>query len=244
MEKSMGLKMDFSRLQEACHLSNEARIISKKCNELRFTSPPLMRGSQAVYFSSIFSQLWGKKDFVELQQLYYNDLLEAKERVEKELTIDDTHRLIWLHLPPFYSGDLLNYVETTCRAPIVFEEVNFIGWEPLDLKDPYRSLARKLMTVGFLDPQARVDYIVKQAVKAKFNGCILYNHMFGRCSMADTSFQKHLREELKKQSVPLLVLDGDCVDPTIDPCSTKTKISSYIEALNEKKYGNIFGPLA
>jgi hypothetical protein len=43
--------------------------------------------------------------------------------------------------------------------------------------------------------------------------------------------------------VPLLVLDGDCVDPTIDPCSTETKVTAYIEALNEQKYGNIFGAL-
>jgi hypothetical protein len=62
--------------------------------------------------------------------------------------------------------------------------------------------------------------------------------------MADTSFQKHLREELKKENIPLLVLDGDCVDPTIDPCSTVTKVSSYIEALNQKKYGNVFGPVS
>ena len=61
--------------------------------------------------------------------------------------------------------------------------------------------------------------------------------------MADSSFIKHLREELNKAAVPLLVLDGDCVDTTIDPCSTETKISAYVEALNEQKYGNIFGRL-
>ena len=76
------------------------------------------------------------------------------------------------------------------------------------------------------------------------NGCILYNHGFGRCSMADSSFVKHLREELTKARVPLLVLDGDCVDQTIDPCSTYTKVSAYVEALNQKKYGSIFGPTA
>ena len=48
---------------------------------------------------------------------------------------------------------------------------------------------------------------------------------------------------MNKAAVPLLVLDGDCVDTTIDPCSTETKISAYVEALNEKKYGNIFGRL-
>ena len=54
---------------------------------------------------------------------------------------------------------------------------------------------------------------------------------------------KLLREELLKVNIPLLILDGDCMDQTIDPCSTFTKISAFSEALNDKKYGNIFGPL-
>ena len=62
--------------------------------------------------------------------------------------------------------------------------------------------------------------------------------------MADASLIKHLRQELSKKLVPLLVLDGDCMDPSVDPCSTYTKINAYIEALNAKKYGNMFGPLS
>ena len=96
--------------------------------------------------------------------------------------------------------------------------------------------------MGYSGAELRVKTIVRTAGPAMFNGCILYNHGFGRCSMSDSAFVKYLREELNKAGIPLLVLDGDCVDPTIDPCSTYTKVSAYIEALNSKKYGNIFGP--
>ena len=41
--------------------------------------------------------------------------------------------------------------------------------------------------------------------------------------------------------MPLLTLEGDCMDASIDPCSTVTKIASFVEALNLKRYGNIFG---
>jgi hypothetical protein len=61
--------------------------------------------------------------------------------------------------------------------------------------------------------------------------------------LSDSSLIKHLREELNSVDLPLLLLDGDCVDSTIDPCSTKTKIAAYIESLNSKKFGNIFGTL-
>jgi len=242
MEKALGVKMDLGVLAESCHLSNEAAEISRKCNDLRFSSPPLIRGSEAVYNAIVFSQLWGKKELVDIQNQYYADLLERREQVG-DVPIDSTHRLLWLHLPPFYDSKILDFVEQTCNAPIVFEEVNFADWAPLDPKDPYRSLARKLLTVGFLDPKLRVHYIASKGGNANLTGCILYNHGFGRCSLSDSCLTKHLREELQKIHLPLLLLDGDCMDPTIDPCSTYTKISAFVEALNSKKYGNILGPV-
>ena len=59
--------------------------------------------------------------------------------------------------------------------------------------------------------------------------------------MADSCFAKRLRGELQTIGVPLLVLEGDCLDETIDPCNTNTKVRAFIEALNRKKFGNLFG---
>jgi benzoyl-CoA reductase/2-hydroxyglutaryl-CoA dehydratase subunit BcrC/BadD/HgdB len=241
LERSLGIKMDAGRLQEACALSNEARDLAVKCNHLRFTSPPLMRGSEAVSFAIMFSQLWGKPELVELQRTLLEELSAAKESVEREIGIDDTHRLLWLHFPPFYSSRLMDFIELTCNAPVVFEEVNFVGWRELDPDDPYRSLARKLLTVGFLDPEFRATQLRKYAPELKATGLLLYNHMFGRCSMADSCFAKRLRAELQTAGIPLLVLDGDCLDETIDPCSTTTKVRAFVEALNLKKFGSLFG---
>jgi predicted CoA-substrate-specific enzyme activase len=241
LERSLGVKLDFGRLKEACALSNQARELALRCNHLRFTSPPLMRGSEAVMFAIIFSQLWGKPELVELQRTLFEELAETKESVEREIGVDDTHRLVWLHLPPFYNNRLMDFVELTCGAPVIFEEVNFVGWQELNPEDPYRSLARKLLTVGFLDPEFRATQIRNYASAAKVTGFLLYNHMFGRCSMADSCFAKRLREELQTINLPLLVLDGDCLDETIDPCSTTTKVRAFIEALNLKKSGSLFG---
>jgi predicted CoA-substrate-specific enzyme activase len=243
MEAAIGRKLDPGRLAEACRLSNEAREITMACNRLRMTSPPLVRGSVAVYFANMFSQLWGRQELVDMQRQFLRELTDARDRIGDRIALEDTHRILWLHLPPFYDSKLLDHIETRCHTPIVFEEVNFVDWAPLDPRDPYRSLARKLLTVGFLDPQLRVRYIRETVVAGKFNGCILYNHGFGRCSMSDSCFIKHLREELQQVPVPLLQLDGDCMDPTIDPCSTYTKVNAYAEGLNIQRYGNLFGPL-
>jgi predicted CoA-substrate-specific enzyme activase len=240
LERSLGIKLDLGRLKEACALSNEARDLAIKCNNLRLTSPPLIRGSEAILFATIFSQLWGKRDLVELQRTLLEELWAAKGSVERQIGIDDTHRLVWLHLPPFYSSRLMDFIELTCNAPVVFEEVNFVGWRELDPEDPYRSLARKLLAVGFLDPEFRATQLRKYAPDAKISGFVLYNHMFGRCSMADSCFTKRLRNELRAVGIPLLVLDGDCLDETTDPCSTTTKVRAFVEALNLKRFGSLF----
>ena len=52
LERSLGMKMDPGRLKEACALSNEAREIAIRCNHLRSTSPPLLRGSEAILFAT------------------------------------------------------------------------------------------------------------------------------------------------------------------------------------------------
>ena len=164
-----------------------------------------------------------------------------KAWAEQRYSIDDTHRLLWLHLPPFYDTRHLDFIEDRCNAPIVFEETNFIGWKDLDPKDPFRSLADKLLTTGFLDPSMRVNYVKESIGRAKFSGCILYTHGFGRCSLADRPFSKRLRAALEEMNVPLLTLEGDCMDVSIDPCSTDTKIAAFVEALNLKRFGNLFG---
>ena len=241
MEKAFGRKLDPARLEEACVLSNEAAALARKCQEIRFTSPPLVKGAEAIYNAVVFSQLWGTQDLVDIQKAYCEELLAKKEWAEKRYSIEDTHRLLWLHLPPFYDTKHLNFLETTCNAPIVFEETNFVAWDPLDPKDPYRSLAKKLLQSGFLDPAQRVEYVKRGVPAGKFNGVVLYTHGFGRCSLADRAFSKHLRETLDSIGCPLLALEGDCMDASIDPCSTITKISSFVEALNLNRYGNIFG---
>ena len=241
MEKAFGYKLEPDKLAETCEFSNQARDYAMQANEIRFTSPPLIHSSEAILNALVFSPGWGKPEFVELQKTFRDELLERKKEVELYTKIEDTHRLVWLHLPPFYSKKLMNFIEETNDAPIVFEDVNHVGWDRLDVNDPFVSLAKKILTVGFLDPELRVKKIAASVAHGKFTGCVLYNHMFGRCSMADSSFIKHVKEELKKVKVPLLVLDGDCLDETTDPCSTYTKVSAFVESLNMKRFNSMFG---
>ncbi len=241
LEKSLGKKLDMAKLEEVFEYSNTAREIALKNNELRYNNPPLIPGRASVNFANILSQGWGTSEFVDIQNQLNDDLLEQKHKLDGKVGIDDTHRLMWLHLSPFYSTELMTYIENTCNAPIIMEEVNLIRWAPLDINDPYISLSRKILEAGFLNMETRIKCIVDELQRSKANGCILYNHMFGRCAMSDITVIRYLKSALNEIGIPLLVLDGDCIDPTIDPCSTYTKVQAYVESLNQTKYDNNFG---
>jgi len=116
MEKSLGLKMDPAKLAEACEHSNEARHYSLLCNELRHSSPPLIRGGQAIYFATIFSQLWGRPELTAIQKTLFEELRAIRDEIGDSVKLEDTHRLLWLHLPPFYDSSLLDYIEVKCKA--------------------------------------------------------------------------------------------------------------------------------
>ena len=188
MEKATGRKMEPQRLAEACRLSNDAQAWPMECNFLRLTNPPLVRGSVALYFANVFSQLWGRQELVDIQRKFLDELNQARDRLDPLLQLDDTHRIGWLHLPPFYDTKLLDYIELHCQAADRVGGSQFRRLGGSRSARPYRSLARKILTVGFLDPQRRVMGIRDAIVFGRFNGCILYNHGFGRCSMSDSCF--------------------------------------------------------
>lgn len=153
----------------------------------------------------------------------------------------DTHRLAWFHLSPLCSAELTEYIENTCNAPVVTEAANWVTWTQPDIKEPYISLAKKILGAGYTNATDGSRLTKEMLKKSKVSGCVIYNHMFGRCAMSDITVIRGLRDICAGMGIPLLVTDGDCMDPTIDPCSTYTKVQAYAETLNRKKFGNYFG---
>jgi benzoyl-CoA reductase/2-hydroxyglutaryl-CoA dehydratase subunit BcrC/BadD/HgdB len=80
-------------------------------------------------------------------------------------------------------------------------------------------------------------YLMDMAEKYRVDGIILFAHFFGHCPLASESLQNLLR----KSGYPTLFLEGDCLDETRRPSSTLTKVQAFVEQLNQRSFGNIFG---
>ena len=125
----------------------------------------------------------------------------------------------------------MDYLENKCKARVVFEEVNYLHWKEMDPRQPYRSLAYKLLSNPPLGPVERWinesmgvvrDYRIDGIVEFAHWGC---RHLNAAIPM--------LKERIDKQRIPILVLDGDCIDGRdYSGGQIKTRIDTFLKTLN------------
>lgn len=120
------------------------------------------------------------------------------------------HRLLWLHLKPFYSN-FLSALLTEFGLGVAFEEFASVYSGELNPTRPLESLAEKITAVshGFMDEKARLAQILRWIREYQIEGVIQFNQWGCRQSQGMNAV---LRQRLRQEGVPLLLLDGDHLD--------------------------------
>ena len=104
----------------------------------------------------------------------------------------------------------------------------------MDPYDPFRGLARKMLSdpaVGPIEHWLKEDF--KVIKEYKIDGVISFchwgcRHLSGAVPLLD--------EALKKEEIPILNLDGDCVDiKHHSDAQTKTRIDAFMEILEHRR---------
>ncbi|MFC1485245.1 2-hydroxyacyl-CoA dehydratase subunit D [bacterium] len=231
----LGKSLDVEdRLKEVIGFSNKAREYFVKINELRKHRPCPMLGGEAIDYVALLSPTWGSKEVVEIYELLYEEL---KERVEKKIGAlkEEKYRILWRNLRPYYNDRVLNYLENECKAVIVFEEVNEVVWGNLDIKNPFHSLASKLLANSALgEMKHRLDLTILNPLEEyEIDGVIGFAHWGCRHLNGNDQI---FRDILIKKNMPFLVLDGDCIENrNFSFGQIKTRIDAFIEKLEQKK---------
>lgn len=233
IEKQLNKKIDPDKLSEAIRLSNEARYYYVKLNDLRANIPAPISGGEAIDYAAMLASTWGSKEIVEVYKTLYK---EVKKKVENSVNPGQKTktRILWRHLRPYHNNSLFDFIENKCQAEIAFEEVNYIHWEEMDPKEPYRSLARKLLAnppVGNF--QHWTDATLSSIDKYSIDGVISFNHWGCRQLCSGEGI---LRDILNKKSIPIVDLGGDCIDKRdYSFAQLKTRIQAFLEMIKEKK---------
>ncbi len=240
IEGTLGVRYDPEKLRAIIENSNEARRYHVMTEALRAQHPALAHGSQMLKRAVLYSPDWGSREFVELTRSYYDELAERARRLtpgESPLfSMDEKHRILWLYLWDYNDSSIFDALEGELECAIVAEELNYIHWPPMDPDHPFESIARRIVQpINHIN--SRMSYIMEMARDYRVDGIILFAHFFGHCPLASESIQHQIRIS----GYPTLFLDGDCLDGTRRSSNTLTKVQAFVEQLNLKRYGNIFG---
>ncbi|MGB9553899.1 MAG: 2-hydroxyacyl-CoA dehydratase subunit D, partial [bacterium] len=107
------------------------------------------------------------------------------------------HRLLWLHLKPFYSN-FLSALLAEFGLGVAFEEFASVYEGELDSRQPFESLAEKIIVTsyGFMDGQARLERILRWIQEYTIEGVIQFNQWGCRQSQGmNALLRKYLRQK-------------------------------------------------
>jgi len=227
--EALGISFDTDRLREAIRLSNQARALALEVASLREAQPAPLRGSGMRDQLAMLTAMFGHPSGIR----YYQALRDYTARRVADGQPEQAHqrvRLCWMHLMPYFESALLSVLEDELGGAIAWEEISTLWWDELDEREPLRSLARKIVSLFFNGPiQRRTEMALRLIRRYHCQGAIHFSHWGCRQSAGALYV---LRARLRREGVPLLVLDGDCIDPSnLQLGPLRTRIEAFMEML-------------
>lgn len=227
LEEITGKSLLPGKLEEAVVSVEKTRRAMIKVNQFRrHPQPPLSSREAFNYLYLYFTGLGDKA----VPRIYETLARELEKKIEEKNNLEKPRiKLLWLHLPPFYSNDIMDYLEEK-GARVVFEDFSHVYWDPMDVSRPLESIARRMLShFNYGHLQRRIDVIKELSGIYGVDGVIHFSHWGCRQSCGSL---KIIRDSLKKEGLPLLVLDGDCIDSrNYSPGQVQTRIDGFLEML-------------
>jgi len=225
----LGIVYDPERMGQAIRLSNQARELALEVAALRESQPAPLRGSSMLGELGNLTSLFGHPAGV----TYYRTLRDYVQVRVDWAEPEQTHqkvRLYWMHLGPNYRTDFLSHLEDDLGAVIAIEESSAVWWDRLDEAEPVRSLARKMLSNPLNGAvERRVDMALRRITRYDCAGAVHFSHWGCRQS---SGALRTIRDKLRREGIPLLVLDGDCVDPVnLQLGPLRTRVEAFVEML-------------
>ena len=195
-------------MERAVTYSNRAAEAWREFTRRRYAGDLLIDGRQAFTFSFVGQILLG----TEAGAKGFEKLLT--ERGRRDLALPSSlaaprPRLLWLHTVPHHDHSLFELIIARGGA-VVFEEIVTAELRPLDPRDPFSELARRLLEHPLWGSASRRARLVLELVEQnQIDGVVHFNHWGCRHGMGSLPV---LRDALSRAGVPFLAIDGDALD--------------------------------
>jgi len=244
LERHMGKKMDWNRLDEVVEMAEEARRAWWNAYEFRKQRPCPMPGEDHfnVFVPGYF--MIGTSEALEFYRDLYQELQE-KAKIGVGVLPDEKYRLLWgMGLPPWHSMYIFNYFED--MGAVIVREITYRPPEPVDvpphISHPLEKIAwrayhrytwrhaRAQKNSGNPDVELILEFIDDYGV----DGVVM--HASKSCRSTSIG-QVHFGNLIQKYvDVPVMFMESDIVDlRDYSEAQTKKTIEAFMETIAVSK---------
>ena len=238
LEKTSSRKMDWDKLSQSVAEMDKQIKLQTEIAELRKAQPSPMSSRRFLELLTIDYMFAGQPEATQ-----YLTMLKAElaEKVSKGIGAvnPEKFRLMTLFIPPLHLLPFIDGLFTEFGAVSAVEPLfSFWKYDTLDPSKPLESVAKK----SFMIPEARTMYgplgdetrreITDRAREYQIDGAIYYAFIGCRHTCATIKMFKDL---LNNMDVPVLTLDCDIADPTVNSQSeVRQKMEQFFELLEDR----------
>ncbi len=228
-------KFDEQKFIKALELSDEAAGYWDDIMDLRGSVPcPVGAREMCGNVFPLVAQLGTQVPVDFYKKL--RDELQTKVDQKAGMVPNEKIRLIYDNIPIWYHLELFSYVEQFDAVFVMETYLRYVWGGRIDLADPYRGYARKILSNVWLDMSipTRFKTLVNDIKKHKADGVVfLSNRSCRRYSIGQYELRDMLQQEL---GIPSLVIEADHSDPSgYSESQTKLRMDTFLELIKRRK---------
>jgi benzoyl-CoA reductase/2-hydroxyglutaryl-CoA dehydratase subunit BcrC/BadD/HgdB len=238
LQEQSGRKLDLGKLAEAVDRTNREIDLYREIGELRKAVPAPLSILGYMELLSADYMFPGQPEAIQYLTLLRDELKEMV-REGRGAVSPERFRLMTLFIPPMHLMSFLGRLFEEHGAVSAVEPL-FTYWSEgtLNPARPLESVARKSFMLperrsmyGPLSEQALRD-ISEGAEQYRIDGAVFWAFMGCRHTCATI---KIFKETLSEVDVPMLTIDCDIVDPTVNPEEeVREKLEQFFELLEDR----------
>ena len=238
LEEKSGQKMDWDKLSEIVQKMDHQMELLREIGELRKAVPSPFPNRGFLQLLTVDYLCPGQPEAIAYLETLRDELAE-KVREGKGAVSPERFRLMTLFVPPMYLMGFLEKIGQEYGVVSVVEPL-FTRWAEgrLDPSRPLESVARKTAMIperrsmyGPLSQEVLQD-LIDCAEQYKVDGAVYWAFMGCRHTCATVKLFKDLLNEV---DVPVMTIDCDIVDPTINSKEEiREKMEQFFELLEDR----------
>lgn len=225
LEEKSGKEFDEEKLKDILRRENESKTYYRSF---------LQKRAVKAYPSTLTLELFLLfASHLEIGSEWVLDFYREMDEEIDSYPESDEKRIFWVHLVPYAEETLRRYLNQGKEYAVIADDLNLDYMEELDVAHPLDALSRKLIMNLFNGDFSRKAGLISGYVR-EFGASAVVEFCHWGCKQSCGGVQL-LKERMREEDVPMLVLDGDALDRrNTFPGQIRTRFEAFLELLEER----------